>query len=467
MRSTYRVFPVIFALGCLLGACADDAADSGPLEEGEWLPGGETTNTLLGGRNAFSRHVSNISEEHERMFFTGNALFNDPWVEAPASTMSRDGLGPLFNARSCAACHLRDGRGEPPTNVDDDFLSMLVRLSVPGEDASGGPLAEPTYGGQLQPFALPAVPAEGAPRVLYEEVPGAYADGTPYSLRVPTYAIDELAYGDMAEDVMLSARVAPQVIGLGLLEAIPEERLHALADPDDDDGDGISGRTNLVWDAIRDEPAIGRFGWKCEQPSVRQQSAGAFLGDMGITTPVFPDQNCTASQTECTDAPGGGEPEISADLFDRVVAYASLLAVPVRRDWESESVLHGKALFNEAECTGCHVPSHVTGTHEFSELSDQLIWPYTDLLLHDMGDGLADGRPVFDASGSEWRTPPLWGIGLFQAVNGHTLLLHDGRARGVAEAILWHGGEAEASRDAFVAMDAQERSALVAFVESL
>ncbi len=451
---------------CSATGCGDEAADS-QIELGEWLPGGDTTNTLLLGTNAFIRHASNISEDNERMFFTGNSFFNQPWVEAPSSTQTRDGVGPLFNARSCSACHFRDGRGAPPTEADESFLGLLIRLSIPGEGANGAPLGDPNYGGQFQPFALDHVPAEGTPRVVYEETEGQYADGETFSLRHPTYSFDGLGYGPLHDDIMISARVAPQVIGLGLLEAIPEERLAELADPEDADDDGISGRMNRVWDVTREVMAVGRFGWKAEQPTVRQQSAGAFLGDMGLTTPLFMSQECSASQEDCIATPDGGAPEVEPHLFERVVVYTSLLAVPVRRDWEEPEVLLGKRLFAQANCTGCHTPSHMTGDHWLDETSNQLIWPYTDLLLHDMGPELADGRPVYEANVSEWRTPPLWGIGLFDAVNSHEFLLHDGRARGVAEAILWHGGEAEESREAFVNMSREERNALIRFVRTL
>ena len=453
-----------------LVACVDDAAPAPSVDASEALPGGDTTNTLLLGTNAFALPASNITVEHEPMFFTGNSFFNQAWVEAPASTANRDGLGPLFNARSCASCHFRDGRGAPPATDDEAFLGVLLRLSVPGVDAHGGPSPDPVYGGQLQPFALPGVPSEGTPRVVFTEQAGTYDDGTAYTLLAPTYAIDELGYGPLADDIMISPRVAPQMIGLGLLEAIPDDRLLVLADPDDADGDGISGRPNRVWDVEANALRIGRFGWKSDQPSVRQQVAGAFLGDMGITTPVFPAQNCSAAQPDCASAPNGdgdGEPEIREDLLHRVVVYSSLLAVPARRAPDDAEVLRGRALFADAGCASCHTPSHQTGPHALPEVAHQTIWPYTDLLLHDMGPALADDRPVFEATGREWRTPPLWGIGLLPSVNAHQRLLHDGRARGVAEAVLWHGGEAEAARDAFRAMTSEQRDALVHFVESL
>ena len=282
---------LLLVLCVVCAGCGDDAGGDG-LEDGEWLPGGDTTNTLLLGSNAFARHVSNITDEHESMFFTGNALFNQPWVEAPASTTARDGLGPLFNARSCSGCHFRDGRGQPPED-DEAFLGLLLRLSTPGANDVGGPLPDPNYGGQLQPHALPDVPSEGFPRVEYTEINGTFADGTPYTLLDPTYQIDDLALrrADARRHHDLAPRVAPQVIGHGLLEAIPDEsRILELADPDDERRRRYQRASpTYVWDVDpRASCALGRFGWKSRRTRrYASRSAGAFLGDMGITTPVF------------------------------------------------------------------------------------------------------------------------------------------------------------------------------------
>jgi len=267
---------------------------------------------------------------------------------------------------------------------------------------------------------------------------------------------------------MTSPRIAPAIIGMGLLEAIPERTLRSLADPDDRDGDGISGRINEVWDKVAGKTAIGRFGWKAEQPTVLQQVAGAFVEDMGLTSSLMPDENHTACQSAAAKAPCGKHPEVSDKIFSDVVLYSRTLAVPARRKLTNTTVLLGKQLFASANCTACHVPMFTTGEHPtLSELSHQTIRPYTDLLLHDMGEELADHRPVFAASGREWRTPPLWGIGLVAKVNGHTFFLHDGRARNFAEAILWHGGEAETAREKFRAMSRTDRDALCAFLNSL
>lgn len=454
----------LLVLGC---ASADPGSETPEVDPAERLPGGETTNTLMLGKLAFQRVASNATAEHESMFYSGNAFFNDAWVEAPASTSARDGLGPLFNARSCSTCHFADGRGAPPEEPGDAFSSMLLRVGDGSRDERGAPGGDPVYGGQIQPFGVGGVPAEGAPRVDYEIVRGSYADGEEYELLRPSYAIDAPAYGALPDTFRISPRVAPQMIGLGLLEAVPEERLLALADPEDADGDGISGKLNRVWDRARADFAPGRFGWKAEQPSVRQQAAGAFLGDLGVTSSLFPEQGCSDAQAECRDATSGGDPELEDELLLRVEIYSRLLAVPVRERWNDAATLEGRRLFDAAGCASCHTPRHETGASDLEELEQQVIYPYTDLLLHDLGGELGDERPAYEAEGNEWRTPPLWGVGRIPAVNGHSRLLHDGRARGVAEAILWHGGEAEAAREVFRGFSALERERLVAFVESL
>jgi CxxC motif-containing protein (DUF1111 family) len=436
-------------------------------EEGEEFSGGQAT-VFDATRDAFSRPAPILSDDEELLFFVGNSFFNQNWVAAPSSTQARDGLGPLFNARSCAGCHLKDGRGRPPAFPGERGAGLLLRLSVPGRDLYGRPLPEPAYGGQVQDQAVPGVPAEGQIEIAYAEIQGAFADGTPYALRQPVYRLTETRYGPLHPEAMLSPRVAPLLAGLGLLEAVPEETILELADPADSDGDGVSGRPNYVWDALNHCRALGRFGWKANQARVLQQVAAAFLGDMGIATSLFPGQDCTRAQEECLSAPHGGHPEIADDDLHKMALYASALAVPARRGWDDPQVLSGKAIFARAGCTACHVPRLETGLHPtLPGLSHQTIHPYTDLLLHDMGEGLADGRPDFQATGREWRTPPLWGIGLVQIVNGHTTFLHDGRARNLMEAVLWHGGEAEASRQKVLHLDAPDREALLAFLQSL
>ncbi len=432
--------------------------------------------------DAFSQSSGNITFEDELNFKVGNGLFRKLWVSSPSSTLASDGLGPLFNARSCQRCHIKDGRGHPPESAQDNAISMFLRVSIPGapQDAISeieGYLAsrpDPTYGTQLQDFAVQGHPSEYRLEITYEEEIVTLADGVQVSLRHPTYVAADLGYGPLHPDAMLSPRVAPQMIGLGLLEAIPAADILAGADPEDRDGDGISGRPNVVWSAVHDKPMLGRFGWKAGNPTILEQSASAFVGDIGISNPVF-----TAGAGECTDLQadckaavhGDGDDriyEIDAEGLDLVTFYSRNLGVPARRDVADPQVLRGKEVFNETRCTACHTPSFVTHRlNEQPEQSFQLIWPYTDMLLHDMGPDLADNRPEARATGTEWRTPPLWGIGLTQQVSGHTYFLHDGRARSILEAVLWHGGEASGQRDAVVEMSTADRDALIAYLESL
>ncbi len=436
--------------------------------------GGDTT-VFDSSSNAFSLPANNTSILRRDNFFIGNAFFKQPWVIAPSSTSARDGLGPLFNTNSCQGCHVKDGKGHPPLSKDEGFISTLVRLSIPAETPAQqamleklGVVPEPNYGDQLQPSGIPGVEGEATPQLSYEEIRGSFKDGETYSLLKPTLHLTAPRYGALHPQLQTSVRVAPAMIGMGLLEAIPESAILAQSDPNDHNGDGISGRPNRVWDASAQQTVLGRFGWKANQPSVAQQSSGAFQGDMGITSELFPEQPCTAAQTACQHAPPGGKPEISREILNAVIFYASMLAVPARREVDDPVVLQGQKLFNQVGCAACHTPQFKTAQKTgFLELEYQTIQPYTDLLLHDMGEGLADQRPDFLASGQEWRTAPLWGIGLVATVNGHTRFLHDGRARNLLEAILWHGGEATAARDQVLALSKAERESLLHFLNSL
>lgn len=432
--------------------------------------------------SSFSHPSANMSFERQLDFRVGDGIFRKLWVSAPSSTKTSNGLGPLFNARSCQSCHLKDGRGQPPA-ADDAAVSMFLRLSIPPRSAeeraalASGRVAvipEPTYGGQLQTFSVQGVPAEGRMEIAYEEVPVTLADGETVFLRKPTYRVAGLNYGSMHPEVMMSPRVAPQMIGMGLLEAIADENILALADPEDRDGDGISGRANRVWSDEHRKLMLGRFGWKAGAAGVPDQTAHAFAGDIGISSPLVPlaGGDCTLVQTVCMQAPNGIHDdegvEVGREMFDLVVFYSRNLGVPVRRDVDAPEVLAGKRVFYESGCAACHRPKYVTRRDATEpEQAFQLIWPYSDLLLHDMGEGLADHRPEGEASGREWRTAPLWGIGLTEAVSGHTFFLHDGRARDLLEAILWHGGEAERARQRVVDLSREEREALLAFLRSL
>lgn len=470
-----RLLLLITCIALVMGAaCAERVVK--PLtvavpdaEPGEERSGGATT-VDDASPDAFARSASDLTREQRRAFNVGNSFFNDNWVVAPASAAGRDGLGPLFNATNCSGCHFRDGRGRPPEHPGDPLVSMLVRISI--DDGKGGDIDHPVYGGQFQDKAIPGVPREGDVRITYADVPGTYADGEVYTLRQPTVELINLNYGPLGPGFRMSARVAPAMIGLGLLEAIPEAQILAHADPDDRDGDGVRGRPRYVHDIRRNATVLGRFGWKAGQPTVEQQSAGAFNGDIGITSVLFPQDHTTPTQAAARAAPNGGEPELSDHKLQRVTEYCRTLAVPARRHIADPQVREGKALFAAMNCTACHVSEFTTGdVPDLPALSNQRIHPYTDLLLHDLGQPLADGRPEGNGPGSagprDWRTASLWGLGLIQTVNGHQLLLHDGRARGIAEAILWHGGEAQAAREAFRSLPKTQRDAVLAFLGSL
>ena len=448
----------------LLASCGGEQDDKDMKALFDELLGGETT-AFSKGRNAFELSARNLTNEERRTFEVGDSFFTQNWVTAPASTEARDGLGPTFNAQSCSSCHSRDGRGKPPDHDDDPVRGLLLRLSVPSTD---GPVDEPKYGGQLQDRAINGVPPEGRISIRYETVTGEYDDGTTYTLRKPTYTVREPAFGPLHPDVMMSPRVAPATIGMGLLEAIPEETILEFADPEDTDGDGISGRPNMVWDDQQGRQVLGRFGWKGSKPTVEQQSAGAFHGDIGITSQYFPDENCPPAQSACLEAPNGGFPEVPDERLAKVTFYVQTLAVPAMRNVDDPTVRQGARLFMEAGCGDCHTPRHETSDdYPIRPLRGQVFFPYTDLLLHDMGEGLADNRPDGQASGREWRTPPLWGIGLVETVNGHTMFLHDGRARNIEEAVLWHDGEARKSRDHFIGLSSEERESVLKFLRSL
>jgi CxxC motif-containing protein (DUF1111 family) len=465
-----------FALIIVIAALnVTNAATNDPKLRASWMShpvsadlGGGTTVDKTGER-AFKFIAANAEGMSMARFTFGKQLFETVWEPAPGSQPTTDGLGPVFNRSACAHCHIGNGRGRPPAATDGTMDSILVRLSIEGTGMHGGPKPVPGYGDQLQDRSIDGVPAEGRAVMVYNEVNGKYADGTEYSLRRPTVSFVDMAFGELPAAVMTSPRVASPLIGLGLLEAVPDTSLRALADPDDQDDDGISGRVNIVWDAVNNMQAIGRFGWKANAPSLRHQNAAAAIGDMGITTPVFGVDLCEPIQETCSAVASevADSPELLSSFFDPLVRYTQLVAVPRQRGAENPEVQRGAATFRGLGCASCHMPTLKTGRSELGELADQVIHPFSDLLLHDMGEGLADNRPDFEASGREWRTPPLWGIGLTDAVGGFQLYLHDGRARGLEEAILWHGGEAVSAQQAFRNLPAVERTDLLAFLGSL
>ena len=499
------------------------------IDDAEYLSGGDAT-LFITGKDAFSTRPDPIAANFtlDGNFTSGDHIFRTPHQDA----------GPLLNTTNCQGCHLNDGRGVLPDNINEPFTSMLVKIG----NSTGAP--DPIYGNQLQTFGEQSfstsdftsgwpshngstngdvLVGEAYTYIEFEEVVGSYPDGKSYSLRNPTYKTKDLSFGDFTADIHFSPRVASQVFGVGLLEAIPEQYILALADDNDADSDGISGRASMVIDLSRNETRLGRFTYKGQTPSVLQQGAAAYQGDMGITNSIFPNEPCTDTQIACLivaerEKKVGDQHDISDLEMAQVEFYNRVLGVPARRGFDINSaqwdtnIATGRQQFFEIGCIGCHTPRHVTEVAEGSVLgeiafsglqenaapiemlSNQTIFPYTDLLLHDMGgscvvtretaqgktcdageecmyvqrcEGLADGLTQGMASGKEWKTPPLWGIGLVQTVNADATFLHDGRARTIEEAVLWHGGEAQNSLTAFKQLNRDQRSQVLAFIESL
>lgn len=442
------------------------APDIDPREE---FPGG-TGSTSDFSVQAFSHPMSGTTGQLRRDFNVGNSFFNKVWVSSTAATTARDGLGPIYNAVACSSCHFKDGRGRGlPENAGPVDVSLLFRLRV-RVMGSTEVIAHPVYGGQFQPQGVMGVPGEGVAVVKYEKIKLEYQDGIFAELLKPVYEFIKLNFGPLGTETISSPRVAPQMIGLGLVEAIAEKDIIQNEDPFDADGDGISGRANRVYSVVHHDVRLGRFGWKAGKPSLLEQNAAAFNGDIGITSPLFPKEECTDSQPECLK--NQSENDIPMDRLNLVTIYSALLAVPQRRDFTDGQVTKGRELFHQVNCVSCHTASYTTSADAPAEiLKNQRIYPYSDFLLHDMGDALADDSVEVNneeiASTREWRTPPLWGAGLLQTVNGHTRYLHDGRARNLEEAILWHGGEAQKSKEAFMNLSGTEREDLILFLKSL
>ncbi|MFC4168666.1 di-heme oxidoredictase family protein [Teichococcus aestuarii] len=403
-------------------------------------------------------------------FRLGESVFQRLWVPAPASARSADGLGPLYNARACESCHPRAGRGPSPPGTGEAPAGLVARLSIPAatppqrallEEGRLGLIPDPRYGAQLQPLSAPGLPGEGRLAPRWQEHRVTMADGLVVALRQPRPRLEEPGHGPPDPGLRLSLRLSPPLLGLGLLEQVPEAEILAAADPQDRDGDGIRGRPNRVAGG-----RLGRFGWKATEPDLPEQAAAAFALDLGLSTPPRPDPwgDCTPAQPACRQAPHGGaaphQPEVAPALFALTVFYARNLAPPPRRAVEAPGVRQGEALFGALGCAACHRPRLATA-------GGAPIAPYTDLLLHDMGEGLADGHAEWQAGGQDWRTAPLWGLGLATARPGGAGLLHDGRARSALEAILWHGGEALQARDRVLGLRAEDRAALLTFLDSL
>ncbi len=458
---------------------------------------GGDTGIAITSSESYSKPSSNLPASRKGNFFIGNAFFKQPWVIAPASTDSRDGLGALFNVAACQSCHVKDGRGHAPMTSRDDADSLLIRLAMPAttdeqrhqlQSSLIEKVAHPMYGGQLQDRGIQGVPAEARVSVKWTDKPVTFADGHIETLRAPTFTLTNPGYGAFDEELMVSPRIALPMIGLGLLEQIPDADIKNQAVSASKDSSAISGKFNWVMDPQTGKTALGRFGWKAGQTKLVTQNQSAFNEDMGLTSNIRPLESCTPLQTAClkatigADQQGNNKPpvEVSDEVVKFVEFYTRNLAVPHRREADSELVLAGKEHFYDMGCQSCHTPRYQLPKTDDDRLEQhgQVIYPYTDLLLHDMGDDLADrtiagklppkdAQVEFLANSYEWRTPALWGIGLAQTVDPQATFLHDGRARTLIEAVLWHGGEAKAQQQKVLKLDKKGRAELNAFLQSL
>ena len=455
---------LIICTGLLLLSCSDNEdeayIDTGLDLTDRLYAGGETTifsNTSI----SYRTPAPNLSADELAMHLLGDTQFEAVFVTAPAPINS--GLGSIFNNTSCIACHPNDGRAGFPSNLITRS-GLLIRASIPGQDLHGGPNPVPGYGVQIQNQAIFGYRAEAQYQVDFIEKIETLADGKVVRLRKPVFSLIN-PYTSLPGETMLSPRIGTPVFGLGLLEAIPEAAILANQDVNDANGDGISGKANYVWDPMLQQTVLGRFGWKANTGSIRVQCAAAYVEDMGITNSLFPNET-GHGQSNGQDGLND-DPELSDAIIDQVVQYCQTLAVPAPRNITNTNVKLGARLFDQLDCAKCHIPKQTTGYSPISAIANQTFYPYTDMLLHDMGEDLADNRPDFLASGKEWKTRPLWGIGLTFLINGHTDFLHDGRAKNVEEAILWHGGEAENSKNKYKQLSAKDRSDLLAFINSL
>ncbi|MDI1256761.1 MAG: di-heme oxidoredictase family protein [Flavobacterium sp.] len=453
---------LLLLLSISLFSCNNDNEDDyQEIDLNERLYAGGETTIFSVTTNAYNSPAANLTGDDLDNHFTGDVLFEGSFVTAPAPI--NPGLGPIYNNAACINCHPRDGRARHPTNINS-ANGFLVRTSIPGMDAHGGPNPVPGFGLQIQNRGISGYLPEAAYQVTYTEKTETFSDGTTVVLRKPVVTLTN-PYMALPAGMMLSPRLGTPIFGLGLLEEIPEANLLANQDINDTNADGISGKANYVWNPVTGMMQLGRFGWKANTASIMAQCASAYVEDMGITNPFFQNESGfdqSNGQDGLTD-----DPEIPMSILNQVALYCKTLAVPAPRDIDQQNVKNGAKIFDQLECAKCHTPKQQTGSSSVSALSNQTFFPYTDLLLHDMGEDLSDNRPDFLASGTEWKTRPLWGIGLTNLVNGHTDFLHDGRAKNIEEAILWHGGEAMNAKEKYKKLSAKQRSDLLAFVNSL
>lgn len=490
MRAIFFICMFTYGSIALLTGCdlsPKQASKAAPvLSAEESKPGGDTSVSYKP-FPSFELPAANLPAEKRPLFYAGKALAHQPWVKAPTITDARDGLGPLYNARTCLMCHTKGGKGFIPDTNKVPIMGTLVRLSKPGFDKINGVIPHPVYGDQIQgqstSLAHQLRHSQKPGSIAHDVAPEAYVyinwqtkiftypDQHTITLRKPELDFRNLGYGPFGEDTLFSLRVAPSIHGMGLLELIDQQDLDNMSDPEDKNNDGISGRSNLVWDVEQQKTVKGRFGLKANKASLKMQVAGAFANDLGISNSLFPQQPCSKQQIACNQLTTGNDKkgvEIADHLLDLVTDFNRNLAPVIRRNFNDKDVNLGREYFYQVGCQTCHQPDFKTQASDlYPHLANQNIWPYSDLLLHDMGDDLADYRSDYLATGSEWRTAPLWGVGLQEDVNGSKALLHDGRAETIEEAILWHGGEASAVKSRFILLPKTEREALIKFVNSL
>ncbi|MFV0305652.1 MAG: di-heme oxidoredictase family protein [Moheibacter sp.] len=436
-------------------SCNNDDGEIGkPIDMSREYAGGETTIFSMS-NIAYSSPAPNLQGTDLERHLLGDTDFDRVFVTAPAPL--NPGLGPVYNNSSCIKCHPSDGRAKFPIQINS-FSGLLFRISIPGASEHLGPNPVPGLGGQAQNHAIYNYQPEMEYNVDWKEVTETLADGTVVSLRKPNYYMTNSSV-PLPSNMMISPRIAPPVFGLGLLEFIDELDILALSDESDNDMDGISGKPNYVWNPITQQTELGRFGWKANTPTLQLQIASAYHEDMGITSFAFLFDEYSDGLED--------DPELSTTILNQAVFYCQTLAVPAARNVGDKQVNRGYEVFQQLNCNSCHVPKQKTGNTPIRVLSNQEFYPFTDLLLHDMGEELADNRPDYKADGQEWKTRPLWGIGLQQIVNGHTEFLHDGRARNLTEAIMWHGGEAEESKEGFKNLSTQDRLDILKFLNSL
>ncbi|MDX4026735.1 di-heme oxidoredictase family protein [Aliarcobacter skirrowii] len=415
----------------------------------------------------FQKQIDGLSNEEQDIFMLGRSFFTIPWVEAPSATTARDGLGPLFNANSCISCHPKNGRAEILNSNGFASRGLIARLSIDSNDSKyasilkkKGFIQEPTYGEQLAINGVFNVPFEGNIEVDFEYFDIKLSDGEIVNLRRPKYSLKNLNYGELHKDSVVSYRVAQSLHGMGLIDLIPDEEILKNQDIDDKNSDGISGKANFVYSPISQKYELGRYTHKASVSKLKEQIANAFSNDIGVTTTLIPYEKCTDFQKECQDAPKAKDAiDLPNDRLDAVTFYIkSLKSYSANKN--SQKYKKGYEIFERLECSKCHISS-------FNTKLGFEIRPFSDFLLHDMGEDLADGRVEFMAEKSEWRTAPLWGIAINKLINKNPNFLHDGRARSVQEAILWHDGEAKASKEAYINLSKEDRLKLIKFIEEL